>query len=146
MTCPITILLNISVILAVKKTPRLQSKPNILLACLAATDASIGLTAQPSYIFSCMATFQVSGINSLAQTICFHLQDRALVEGISNSLPHLMLVTVERLQLWRSSVLPALYIHREKHQDIRCHLLNHRTVYRGMMGYVTRHLVLGTLR
>ena len=94
-TCPFTILLNISVILAVKKTPRLQSKPNILLACLAATDAFIGLTAQPSYIL--FATFQVSGMNSQAQSIRFHWQDRALVAGISNSLLHLMLVTFERL-------------------------------------------------
>ena len=69
-TCPFTILLNILVILAVKKTQRLQSKPNIMLACLAATDAFIGLTAQSSYIL--VATFQVSGMNSLAQAIRFH--------------------------------------------------------------------------
>ena len=43
-------LLNLLVILVVKKTPRLQSKSNILLACLAATDAFIGLIAQPSSI------------------------------------------------------------------------------------------------
>ena len=94
-TCPFTILLNILVILAVKKTPRLQSKANILLACLAATDTFIGLTAQPSYIL--FTTFQVFGMSSLAQTIRYHWQDRSVVAGITNSLLHLMLVTFERL-------------------------------------------------
>ena len=94
-TCPFTILLNILVILAVKKIPRLQSKPNIMLACLAATDAFVGVTAQPSYIF--FATFQVLGMNSLAQAIRFHWHDRAIVAGSANCLLHLMLVTFERL-------------------------------------------------
>ena len=93
--CPFTILLNILVIMAVKKTPRLQSMANILLACLAATDTFIGLTAQPSYIL--FTTFQVFGMSSLAQTIRFHFQDRSVVAGITNSLLHLMLVTFERL-------------------------------------------------
>ena len=93
--CPFTILLNILVIMAVKKTPRLQSKANILLACLAATDTFIGLTAQPSYIL--FTTFQVFGMSSLAQTIRYHWQDRSVVAGITNSLLHLMLVTFERL-------------------------------------------------
>ena len=94
-TCPFTILLNILVILAVKKTRRLQSKPNIMLACLAATDAFTGVTAQPSYIF--FATFEVLGMNSLAQAIRFYWHDRAIVAGTVNSLLHLMLVTFERL-------------------------------------------------
>ena len=51
-TCPFTVLLNVLVILAVKSRPRLQSKPNILLACLAVTDAMNGLSAQPAFIFS----------------------------------------------------------------------------------------------
>ena len=94
-TCPLTIQLNILVIFAVKKRPQLQSKPNIMLACLAATDAFIGLTAQSSYIL--LETFQVSGMNSLAQAIRFHWHDRAILAGVTNSLLHLMLVTFERL-------------------------------------------------
>ena len=94
-TCPFTILLNILVILAVKKTQRLQSKANVLLACLAATDAFVGVTAQPSYVF--FATFQVLDMNALAQAIRFHWHDRAIAAGGSNSLLHLMLVTFERL-------------------------------------------------
>ena len=94
-TCPLTFLLNILVILAVKKRPRLQSKPNILLACLAATDTFIGLTLIPAFIL--FETFKLFGDESMAQTLRFHFLDRASVTGIVNSLLHLMLVTFERL-------------------------------------------------
>ena len=49
-TCPFTVLLNVLVIMAVKRRPRLQTNSNILLACLAATDALTGLIVQPSFI------------------------------------------------------------------------------------------------
>ena len=39
---PVTILMNVLVIMAVKTRPRLQSKYNILLACLAGTDLLVG--------------------------------------------------------------------------------------------------------
>ena len=94
-TCPFTILLNSFVILAVKKKPLLQSKPNILLACLAATDAFIGLTAQPSSIL--VEVFRLIDMTSLAQKIRLNFHNRVLLAGITNSLLHLMLVTFERL-------------------------------------------------
>ena len=47
--CPFTVLLNMMVIIAAKRRPRLQSYANILLACLAVTDALTGLTTQPLY-------------------------------------------------------------------------------------------------
>ena len=94
-TCPLTILLNILVIMTVKKTPQLQSKANILLACLAATDAFIGLTAQPSSILFEMC--RLFDMKSLAEKLRFYFHDRALSSGITNSLLHLMLVTFERL-------------------------------------------------
>ena len=49
-TSPLTVLLNVLVIMAVIRRPRLQSYPNILLACLAATDVLTGLISQPSFI------------------------------------------------------------------------------------------------
>ncbi|XP_029192107.2 lysophosphatidic acid receptor 3-like [Acropora millepora] len=94
-TCPFTILLNSFVILAVKKTPQLQSKANILLACLAATDTFIGLTAQPSSIL--VELFRLFDMTSLAQKIRLNFHNRVLLAGITNSLFHLMLVTFERL-------------------------------------------------
>ena len=96
-TCPFTILLNSFVILAVKKTPRLQSKANILLACLAATDAFIGLTAQPSSASILVELFRLIDMTSLAQKIRLNFHNRVLLAGITNSLFHLMLVTFERL-------------------------------------------------
>ncbi|XP_078363934.1 trace amine-associated receptor 13c-like [Oculina patagonica] len=49
-TCPFTVLLNVLVIMAMKKRPRLQTYTNILLACLAVTDALTGLLVQPTFI------------------------------------------------------------------------------------------------
>jgi len=46
----VRIVMNVLVIMAVKKRPSLQSKYNILLACLAGTDLLLGATLQPSYI------------------------------------------------------------------------------------------------
>ena len=93
--CPFTVLLNVLVILAVKSRPRLQSKSNILLACLAATDAMNGLAAQPTFIFT--LTLMLLRINN--QTLGFsiiilNLISRALF--VCSAL-HLMLVTSERL-------------------------------------------------
>jgi len=49
-TGPLTFLLNVLVIMAVKRTSRLQTKANMLLACLAVTDAFTGLLTQPLFI------------------------------------------------------------------------------------------------
>ena len=51
-TCPFTVLLNVLVILVVKKRPRLRNKPilSTLLAFLAVTDALNGVTGQPALI------------------------------------------------------------------------------------------------
>ena len=48
-TCPFTVILNLLVIKAVKSTPRLRTNSNILLACLAVTDALTGLFGQPLF-------------------------------------------------------------------------------------------------
>ena len=92
-TCPLTFLLNVIVIMAVKRTSRLQTKANMLLACLAVTDACTGLLTQPLFIVwkafyllevpdeDAVGTFYFSVSRGL--TIC--------------SAFHLMLVTCERL-------------------------------------------------
>ena len=48
--CPLTISLNALVMVAVKTRCRLQTHPNILLACLALTDLMVGLLLQPIHI------------------------------------------------------------------------------------------------
>ena len=59
MACPFTVLLNAMVIMAIKRRTRLQTNSNILLACLAATDALTGLITQPAFIF--WNTFEMTG-------------------------------------------------------------------------------------
>ena len=49
-TCPMTILLNLLVMIAVKTKVRLQSMSNIALACLASTDLMVGSVGQPLLI------------------------------------------------------------------------------------------------
>ena len=49
--CPFTVVLNVQVIMAVKTRPRLRTNSNILLTCLAVTDALTGLTVQPLFVW-----------------------------------------------------------------------------------------------
>ena len=93
-TCSFILLLNVLVIMAVKRRPRLQSNTNILLACLAVTDALTGLTTQPSFIL--WKTFQLLDISNFDNiTGSFHNSSLRAV-SICSCL-HLMLLTCERL-------------------------------------------------
>ena len=57
--CPFTIFLNALVMIAVKTKRRLQTHPNILLACLALTDLMVGLVVQP--LLTTMTIFILQG-------------------------------------------------------------------------------------
>ena len=92
-TCPFTVVLNVLVIMAVKRRQRLQSYANILLACLAVTDTFTGLLVQPTFII--WRIFQLlGGINT--DTIS-RLHEFFIVAVTLSSALHLMLVTCERL-------------------------------------------------
>ena len=92
-TCPLTFLLNVLVIMAVKRTSRLQTKTNMLLACLAVTDACTGLLTQPLFIVW-KAFYLLKVPNEYAVGIA-HL---CVLRGLTIcSAFHLMLVTCERL-------------------------------------------------
>ena len=94
-TCPFTVLLNVLVIMAVKRRPRLQTNANILLACLAATDAFTGLTSQPTFIAWKISEL-LGMIYSSSQFGSFgHYRFIRLLSICSCF--HLMLVTCERL-------------------------------------------------
>ena len=92
-TCPITVALNLLVIMAVKRRPRLQSYSNILLACLAVTDALTGLLVQPTYVIWRILQM-LGGINTDS---IHNLHNLCLVAVTLSSALHLMLVTCERL-------------------------------------------------
>ena len=94
-TCPFTVLLNVLVIMAVKRRPRLQSYTNILLACLAATDVLTGLAVQPSFIL--WKTFQLLGM-TYDEMYTVRVCHNSLIRAVSVcSCLHLMLVNSERL-------------------------------------------------
>ena len=89
-----TILMNVLVIIAVKTRPRLQSKYNILLACLAATDLLAGAASQPSFIAA-----QIFVIKGLSLTgYCRYLSKTHVIFWIPirASLFHLTLISMER--------------------------------------------------
>ena len=93
-SCPFTVLLNVLVIMAVKRRPRLQSNTNILLACLAVTDALTGLTTQPSFIL--WKTFQLLGMTNFDDIM--RVLHSSFLRSVSVcSCLHLMLLTCERL-------------------------------------------------
>ena len=93
-TSPLIVLLNVLVIMAVIRRPRLQSYPNILLACLAVTDVLNGLITQPLFILC--GILELFGMNEPEVILCsFHY---AFLRGLSIcSCLHLMLITCERL-------------------------------------------------
>ncbi|XP_020604769.1 alpha-1A adrenergic receptor-like [Orbicella faveolata] len=95
-SCPLTVLLNVLVILAVKRRPRLQTNTNILLGCLAATDAVLtGHLVQPSFIL--WKTLQLLGKTSQETTDATRFHNSCLRTAFAFSSLHLMLVTGERL-------------------------------------------------
>ena len=91
--CPFKVLLNVLVILVIKKRPRLWTNSNILLACLAVTDALTGLFGQPLYVL--WRIFLLFGLSNseILENVCVCV----MTTLSSASYLHLMLVTFERL-------------------------------------------------
>ena len=91
---PVTILMNVLVIMAVKTRPRLQSNYNILLACLDGTDLLVGAGSQPSYILG--QIYVIKGI-FLSEYCGYHKLTNLLVLcPIFASVLHLTLISIER--------------------------------------------------
>ena len=91
---PLTVLMNVLVIMAVKTRLRLQSNYNILLACLAVTELLVGAASQPSYIVG--QIYVMKGL-SLSEYCRYHkLANFLLLIPIFASLLHLTLISIER--------------------------------------------------
>ena len=91
---PVTIVMNVLVIMAVKARPRLQSKYNILLACLAGTDLLVGAASQPSYIVG--QIYVIKGL-SVSEFCRYHkLTNFLVLSPIFASVFHLTLISIER--------------------------------------------------
>ena len=91
---PLTIFLNVLVIIAVKTTPQLRSKYNALLACLALTDVATGALGQPLFIAELI--FRLTG--SPASEFCAipYAARRFIPPSLMSSLLHLTLISIER--------------------------------------------------
>ena len=93
LTCPLIILLNILVMVAVKTKRQLRTKSNIALACLATTDLVVGLFVQPLQI-----AWHIFLFHAEADVFC-SLKKIAMgvtVKCILASLYHLFLMSAER--------------------------------------------------
>ena len=75
---PLTIFLNVLVILAVKTTPQLRNKYNALPACLAGSDIMTGALGQPLFIAELI--YRLTGSPASEFFASFHAPQEALVE------------------------------------------------------------------
>ncbi|XP_073231515.1 uncharacterized protein [Porites lutea] len=134
-TCPFTVLLNALVITAVKTRPTLQSYANIVLACLAATDAVSGVLAQPSFILYMMLLLLGVGGKSAVDEV--HLSHNSALRAVlvCSSL-HLILVTYERVIAIKFTMCYPIFVTEQKLKaaviafwlvSISSELVNHAT-------------------
>ena len=92
-TCPLTTLLNVLIIISVKTKLFLRTKSNIALACLAVTDAVMGLIGQPVFLSLVITRLQGDDSLNLKQAFANVFILRLLT---TSSLFHLAMITVER--------------------------------------------------
>ena len=122
-------------IIAVKTRPTLQSYANILLACLAATDAVSGVLAQPSFIlYMMLLLLGVGGKSAEDAAQSFHYSSiRAVL--VCSSL-HLILVTYERVIAIKFTMYYPIFVTTQKLKaaviafwlvSISSELVNHAT-------------------
>ena len=92
--CLFTIFLNALVMVAVKTKRRLQTHPNILLACLAFTDLMAGLVAQPLHITKTILLIRGKDFHEFCDIdLAFSVSNAFLVLATSC---HLVLISGER--------------------------------------------------
>ena len=93
LTCPLIVLLNILVTVAVKTKRQLRTKSNIALACLATTDLVGGLVLQPLHI--ARESFLLKGEHSMFCTIT-DVSKTVTLKCLLVSFHHLVLLSTER--------------------------------------------------
>ena len=92
--CPLVILLNALVIMAIKTKRRLQTRSNILLASLAGTDLAMGLTSQPAFIV--MEISRMAGGSLSVYGTFYSITPNAIVVVCLASIFHLVLISADR--------------------------------------------------
>ena len=93
LTCPLIIVLNIMVMVAVKTKRQLRTKSNIALACLSTTDLAVGLLVQPFHIIH--ASFLLIGQRNI---FCNLIKSTTTLttKCLTASFTHLVLLSAER--------------------------------------------------
>ena len=94
LACPFTVLFNAFVIAAVKTKRRLQTHPNILAACLALTDLSVGVVVQPLHITMTILLLQGKSFTDFCDVNLAFMISFAIFSVAS--LYHLVLISGER--------------------------------------------------
>ena len=93
--CPLTVVMNALIIIAVKTKKRLKTKSNIALACLSSTtDLAMGVIGKPLYISVVIAELQ----GNTSSTYCIRTLLATIVLRVLGiaSLSHLAMVNLER--------------------------------------------------
>ena len=93
---PLTVLLNVLVIIAVKTRPSLTTKYNGLLACLAGTDFTTGLLGHPLVIAEQIYRLTDSSESVIFQCVIPYAARRVSATFLIISLQHLALISIER--------------------------------------------------
>ena len=93
-SCPVIILMNVLVIVAIKTRRRLQSTYNILLACLAVTDLAVGVVSQR--LFIAQELYFLSGPSLVDYCYLFRLIVYVLLVPNIESLLILAILSTER--------------------------------------------------
>ena len=93
LTCPLIVLLNILVMVAVKTKQQFRTKSNIALACLATTDLVVGLVLQPLHI--ARESFLLKGERSMF-CIITDVSKTVTLKCLLASFHHLVLMSAER--------------------------------------------------
>ena len=93
-TCPLTVVMNALIIIAVKTKPRVKTKSNMALACLSTTDLAMGVIGQPLFISGVIAKLQ----GYASSTYCLRKELGVLAIALSGnaSLFHIILVNAEK--------------------------------------------------
>ena len=93
-TCPFTVLLNALIMVAVKTKRRLQTHPNILLACLSLTDLMVGFVVQP--LQAAITFFLLQGKDAHEFCDIHFAFGISFVLSIFAMTSHLVLISAER--------------------------------------------------
>ena len=95
LSCPVIVVMNLLVIVAVKTKRSLQSKYRILLACLAGTDLFVGTVLQPTSI--AVEIFALAGGSMTTYcNIDANISKPLLFVSILATIFHLVLISIER--------------------------------------------------